>query len=80
MIKEIKSTTKKCGKITIPITRTDNALCLRFAIITGTDAKGREWCISHSGGSLVIDVPDKHRHYSIKFEDILREVVIKEEG
>lgn len=75
---KIEVITKKVGNIIIPIIRTDNALCVRFALCSGTDAKGKVWHVSYSGGCVVIDVPQKHRHYSIKFEDILKEVVLKE--
>lgn len=68
----------KAGTISLPVTRVDNGLCLRVVLGSGTDSNKKVWRISHTTGQIIIDVPDKMRHYSINFEDILMKIVKKE--
>lgn len=76
--KRIYNKITKVGTVSLPVTRVDNGLCLRVALGTGTDSNKKVWHISHTSGQIIIDVPDKMRHYSISFEDILMEIVKKE--
>jgi len=80
MKKELRAIISKAGEITLPISKVDGALCLRVHLAAATDNKGREWSLSHSGAKLIIDVPNKHRHYEIEMEDIFKEIAIKEKA